>query len=222
MTDPKTDWPPSKGLSTPTVPRSSAVFQLPASIRVNAPASRVFDHLLNVAEWPKWNTFVPSVKILEQPDKSGDQSRLRNGTVFIEYVVMDSSKPDKTTETGLVISDLSTPQHPSEYIDAKTREEDPSYTADLTKVYRIAWKSQGGFVARGLRTERFHEIIVLGENECEVRTWEVSHTDGTQHASRETQQPIVALEVLDTCANFSVTSSRLWAACWRIPSSGCI
>lgn len=25
---------------------------------------------------------------------------------------------------------------------------------------------------RGLRGERFHEIIVTGENQCEVRTWE--------------------------------------------------
>ena len=24
----------------------------------------------------------------------------------------------------------------------------------------------------GLKTERFHEIIVLGDEECEVRTWE--------------------------------------------------
>ena len=28
-------------------------------------------------------------------------------------------------------------------------------------------------MARGLRTERFHEIILRGEQECEVRTWEV-------------------------------------------------
>ena len=27
-------------------------------------------------------------------------------------------------------------------------------------------------MARGLRSERFHEVIVLGQEECEVRTWE--------------------------------------------------
>lgn len=27
-------------------------------------------------------------------------------------------------------------------------------------------------MARGLRSERFHEVIVLGDGECEVRTWE--------------------------------------------------
>ena len=27
-------------------------------------------------------------------------------------------------------------------------------------------------MARGLRSERFHEVIVRGVDECEVRTWE--------------------------------------------------
>lgn len=27
-------------------------------------------------------------------------------------------------------------------------------------------------MAGGLRTERFHEVIILAEDQCEVRTWE--------------------------------------------------
>lgn len=27
-------------------------------------------------------------------------------------------------------------------------------------------------MTRGLKSERFHEVIVLGQEECEVRTWE--------------------------------------------------
>ncbi len=84
---------------------------------------------------------------------------------------MDSSKPSKTTDTSLRVTDLSTPEKQSDYVlDALL--EDPSFTSDLDRVYRIAWTTEGGFVARGLRSERFHEIIVLGEEECEVRTWE--------------------------------------------------
>jgi hypothetical protein len=85
---------------------------------------------------------------------------------------MDTSKPHKDTPTQLKITDLSTPESPyDEYLGDLVKDE--SFTSDLTKVYRIAWKGEGSFLARGLHTERFHEVIVLGDNECEVRTWEV-------------------------------------------------
>jgi len=86
---------------------------------------------------------------------------------------MDTNKPNKETPTQLRVSDVSTPEEPSTYLEEHGIQDDPSFTADSGKVYRISWKSEGGFVSRGLRTERFHEIIVLGEEECEVRTWEI-------------------------------------------------
>lgn len=88
-------------------------------------------------------------------------------------VIMDAKKPEKTTDTGLQVTDISTPEKPTEYVSKDVLEEDDSFTADLSKVYRVAWTTHGGFVARGLKSERFHEVIVTGENECEVRTWEV-------------------------------------------------
>ena len=70
------------------------------------------------------------------------------------------------------MTDFSTPEAQSGYIPADILKGDGTYEADLGKVYRVAWTTEGGFVARGLRSERFHEIIVLGEGQCEVRTWE--------------------------------------------------
>jgi hypothetical protein len=92
---------------------------------------------------------------------------------MILHPIMDASKPDKDTPTQLRITDISTPDAPSDYIEKGVLEEDPGYTADLSKVYRISWKGEGGFVSMGLHTERFHEIIVTGEQTCEARTWEV-------------------------------------------------
>lgn len=169
MTD---SWPPSNGLCSPTVPRKDAVFQTPASIRINAPASLVFDIVLCTADYPQWNSFVPKVEILEQPDSSRDKSVMQTGSVMHFFVVMDSSKPDKFQETGLQVTDISTPDKPSEYLSPEDLA-DPSYTSDLSKVYRVSWKQHGGFASRGLKTERFHEIIILDEKECELRTWEV-------------------------------------------------
>lgn len=87
---------------------------------------------------------------------------------------MDASKPDKLTDTPLYVTDLSTPESPSDYVpESLLKGKDAgTFMADLGRVYRVAWTTEGGFLARGLKSERFHEVVVLGENECEVRTWE--------------------------------------------------
>ena len=87
---------------------------------------------------------------------------------------MDPKKPKSESATKLRITDISTPEKQSSYVPKETLE-DPNagYESDLSKVYRVAWKGEGGYQARGLRTERFHEVVVLGENECEVKTWEL-------------------------------------------------
>ena len=85
---------------------------------------------------------------------------------------MDASKPAKVTPTQLRVTDFSTPERPSQYVPPDILKEDGTYEPDLGKVYRIAWTTEGGFVARGLRSERFHEIIAVGKGQCEVRTWE--------------------------------------------------
>ena len=86
---------------------------------------------------------------------------------------MDSSKPSKVTDTQLRVTDFSTPEKRSNYVPAATLREDGTHEGDLSKVHRIAWTTEGGFVARGLRSERFHEIIDIDDGHgCEVRTWE--------------------------------------------------
>lgn len=87
---------------------------------------------------------------------------------------MDASKPSKVTDTQCRVTDISTPEAPSSYVPTETLQgDDGTYEKDLRRVWRIAWTTEGGFVARGLRTERFHEVIELEEGkECEVRTWE--------------------------------------------------
>lgn len=165
-------WPPAAGLSTANVPLKEAVLTTSASLRINAPAAAVFDAVCDVGRYGEWNTFCPKVTIHEQPNDAEDSSKLHIGTLFTFHVVMDSNKPTKATDTSLIITDISTPAHPSSYIPISVLESDQTYTADLSTVYRISWRVEGSFVSRGLRTERFHEVITLGENECEVRTWE--------------------------------------------------
>lgn len=165
-------WPPSKGLTTQRVPRADVVLPSYGSARIKAPAAQVFEILRDVGRYGEWNTFCPKVEVHSQPEHASDSALLNLETVFTLYAVMNSAKPDNSFATYLHVTDFSTPQNPSSYVPASILNEDGSYTADLQKVYRIAWAAAGNLMSRGLRTERFHEVIVLSDNECEVRTWE--------------------------------------------------
>jgi len=170
-------WPPLGGLTTKIVPREHAVFQVPYSTIVRAPAPLVFDTLLRAVDYPKWNTWVPSVRILSQPSSdasadTNDLSRMRIGSTMVFNVIMNADKPNSITETPLKVVDISTPSSPTSYLTPDILA-DPSFTADLSKVYRVSWTGNGGMYAFGMKLERFHEVIVRGENECEVRTWEI-------------------------------------------------
>lgn len=165
-------WPPPSGLTTPTVPRQNANLTSSAIIRIQAPASTVFDVVCDTANYDKWNTWIPRVTIQSQPEDATNSKRLQTGTLFTYHVIMDPKRPTKETDTSLRVTDTSIPAQTSEYVPKSVLEEDESYSADLSNLYRISWKSEGGFANRGLSSERFHEIIILGENECEVRTWE--------------------------------------------------
>jgi hypothetical protein len=173
MSDPK-PWPPASGLTTKIVPRTSAILQLSHSTTIHAPASLVFNTLLNTTEYPKWNTWIPSVQIIAQPEpSSNDDGHMRIGTSMDFSVIMDASKPEKKTSTPLKVVDICTPEAPTDYLSPEMLA-DPMFTADLSKVYRVSWTGRGGGVmAWAMQLERFHEVIMRGEDECEVRTWEV-------------------------------------------------
>ena len=163
-------WPPAAGLATVNVPRAAVILTSSASTRIPAPADEVFRIVRDVEHYGEWNNFCPRVTIHQQPEGKND-SMLHKGTLFTFHVIMDEKKPKSETDTQLIVTDISTPDQPSDYV-PKRLLEDASFTADLSSVYRIGWKCEGGFASKGLRTERFHEIIVLGPSECEVRTWE--------------------------------------------------
>ena len=173
---PQPNWPPVNGLTTTIVPSKSAILSVYGSAHINAPATLVWQILRDTSAYPSWNTFCPRATIHAQPPSisSAEQHILHQGTSFTFHVVMDASKPSNVTDTRLRVTDISTPTEPSDYIDqGNSRDEEVTYTLDLTKVYRISWTTEGGFVARGLRSERINEIIDLGSGKgCEVRTWE--------------------------------------------------
>ena len=170
-------WPPRNGLATQIVPREAVILPTFASITIAAPAPLVWSILRDISAYQSWNTFCPRATIHSQPgdvpQSESESHMLHLNTSFTFHVIMDSGKPSKVTDTQLRGTDYSTPERQSDYVPADTLEGDLTYEEDLGRVWRIAWTTEGGFVARGLKTERFHEIISLdGESGCEVRTWE--------------------------------------------------
>ena len=169
----QTRWPPAEGLTTKLVPRESIILPTHASIKISAPASVVWQILIDTAHYSEWCSFCPKVTIRSQPAsyESADTD-LHIDTHFTFHVVMDSKKPTSYTDTQLRVTDISTPSSPSAYIPQSTLDAEPAFSSDLSKIYRISWTTEGGFVARGLKSERYHEVIALSDKECEVRTWE--------------------------------------------------
>lgn len=163
-------WPPAEGLSTQNVSRKDAVLTSIGSAQMHAPAPLVFTILREVGRYGEWNSFAPKVTVQDRP--VAEDGQLEIGTAFTLNVLMDSKKPDSFTPTPLKVTDISTPETHSSYIPTAELESDPSYSSNLNAVYRICWKLEGGWTSRGLKTERFHEVIVLSKDECEVRTWE--------------------------------------------------
>ncbi|KAF2850852.1 hypothetical protein T440DRAFT_468013 [Plenodomus tracheiphilus IPT5] len=171
-------WPPSNGVTSKIVPRENAVFQISYSTVVRAPAPLVFDTILRAPDYPAWNTWVPRAEILTQPSCTGRledqivQDRMSIGCTMRFTVVMNADRPNNVTLTPLKVVDICTPSSPTSYLSPELLK-DQTFTADLSKVYRVSWTGNGGMYAFGIKLERFHEVIVMGENECEVRTWEV-------------------------------------------------
>jgi hypothetical protein len=161
-------WPPPNGVTSKIVPRDSAVFQISYSTVVRAPAPLVFDTILHAANYQAWNTWVPRAEILDQ----NAQDRMSIGCAMQFTVVMNADKPNDVTLTPLKVVDICTPSSPTSYLTPELLE-DPAFTADFSKVYRVSWTGNGGMYAFGMKLERFHEVIVTGDNECEVRTWEI-------------------------------------------------
>jgi hypothetical protein len=165
-------WPPENGLTTPGLPRERTTICLIGSTRINAQASQVFDIIRNTEDYPQWNSFCPKVTIRSQPEGvQSSSTKLNNGTSFTFHVVLNPNKPNSQQPTALKVVDISTADSPSSYVSQHDLENDGSYYPDLTKLYRIVWVMEG-FMTNLVQAERFHEVIALGENECEVRTWD--------------------------------------------------
>lgn len=177
-------WPP-KDVSTPTVSHKDSVIAMTGSTVIDAPASLVFDIVMDTSTYSEWCTFVKVVVDKQPPADSttegqNDSSRtsdtkLQLGTKFTFFASMTTGQENsKTNPTRLIVSDISTPSRVSSYIPSSVLTNSAVYTSDLSSVYRVAWKvDKVDFVSRGLNSERFHEVIVKGEEQCEVRTWEV-------------------------------------------------
>ncbi len=144
------------------------------SAHIAAPASLVFSIVRDISSYPNWNTFCPRATIHSQPPNisSDAQQILHKDTSFIFHVVMDASKPNSVTDTKLRVTDMSTPPEQSTYVPKEILENDGSFERHQGRVYRVAWTGEGKFMTRGLKSERWHEIVELGENECRVKTWE--------------------------------------------------
>lgn len=155
-----------------TGPRAShnipdgGLFSAYSSAKINAPPQVVYDAILNVGDWSKWNTFVYDVKITKNSNPHGradlSHKRITGGTCMIFYRNL-TYEPPKKLEARQVVTlveklKLSTDGHSS-----------PCIT-------RIRWSLDNaalttpGFM---MKAERINEIEEAHDGTTIYRTWEV-------------------------------------------------
>ena len=133
-------WPPPNGLTSIHVPRLSALQTFSTQITISAPAPLVFDVIRNVSAYRSWSTLIASGSIISQPphlsDNDTDPTLLHNGTHFNLTVTADPTHPVTVPQ---IVSDISTPNRPSNYVSKELLESDGSFYPDVGKVWRVAW-----------------------------------------------------------------------------------
>ena len=214
-------WPPAAGLTTINCPLDKTVFTINASTHIDAPAFLVWNTLRNTTAFPDWNSFTPHALITSQPFEvnlpPAEQSFLELDTAFTYTIVMDPLKlaPDgkaETTNSQEKVSDVSTPNRPSAYVPESVITNSGSFYPDLSKVYRIAWITDGPIVQQGLFTERFSEIIDLGEgNGCEYRTWE-SQGGKLAVGVKQAYETLLQARFEDWCRDLKFESEKIYSA----------
>jgi len=215
-------WPPPEGVTTPKVPSKNAVFSVTASTKIHAPASFILEILLTTSTYPEWSTFIPKVTIESHPASTNEQTSdastispdpvLKIGSIFTFYANMSTDAPSKAKlyPTNLIVTDISTPAKQSTYIPAATLTSEPTYTKDLGSVYRVAWTShKSGILDVGPTAERFNEVIVLGEELCEVRTWECMG-GVVAHAVKWMYRATLDRKLQDWCDELKVYGELEW------------
>ena len=167
-------WPPAAGLSTILVPRAENNLSVFSSAQINAPAALVFNTILNTTSYPEWNTFTPAAVITYTPNPTSPNafSFLAKGVEFTYIVVLNPETPEVKTPSPEKVYDISIPSAPSDYVPRKLLKNDGSWYPNLRKVYRASWGDNNPATTGQLVTERFSEVIVLGKEKSEYRTWE--------------------------------------------------
>lgn len=209
-------WPP-KEITTPTVP--SGVLCVTGLGLINAPASFVFDILLDASTYPDWCTLVPRITITEQPasatrpdstDSGHASTIIQRGTKLTLHAVM-GSPGSKESPSHMIVSDVSTPTNPSSYIPSATLEAFPVYTKDLSQVYRVAWMGDKiDFIGKNMNVERFNEVIIKGEEQCEIHSWEVMG-GALAYPVKWLYQKTLTRKFDEWCTGLKVYAERTWA-----------
>lgn len=68
--------------------RDGGHFSVYASTRIRAPPQAVYDAILDIQSWPKWNTFVPKVEVTQHPHPHQPNLRMMEGTNMTFHVQM--------------------------------------------------------------------------------------------------------------------------------------
>ncbi|KAL8717610.1 MAG: hypothetical protein Q9225_005164 [Loekoesia sp. 1 TL-2023] len=136
--------------------QGGSAFTVRAVASINATPSVVLQHLLDTANYPAWNNFVPRVTLLSTPDSSNSSAecQLQEGVLFTEHVDMyGHGKPSGFVKVKLLMTTLEETEDSGR------------------KNYKVVWLGKA-YPDWALRSERVHVIRCDDNGNSTYDVWE--------------------------------------------------
>lgn len=137
-------------------PQTGSAFTVRATVAINATPDAILDTLLNTAEYPRWNNFVPRVTITTNGNDV--KSRLAQGVTFTEHVDMfGNGRPSGMIKMKLVMTTL------QDHLQGGHHQSQENAGAQARgERYTVVWLGRA-LPDWALRSERVHKIMVDGD-----------------------------------------------------------
>lgn len=172
---------------------SEAVVFISSGIKISAPATHVFDVLIDTGHWAEWNSFIPSVDLEKGKGSSASSTALSVGTKLSMKIRM---KPGANLMTQkMIVTELE-----SSVQGASSGPED---------VHRVCWKFTG-LPEFMLRTGRTNDVIETGEASCEYRTTEIQ-SGPSAYAVKSMYGETLQARFEDMANDLKAYAERTWA-----------
>lgn len=143
--------------------QTGSAFTVRATVAINATPDAILHTLLNTADYPRWNNFVPRVT-LSTPGDENSKRQLAAGVDFTEHVDMfGNGRPSGLIKMQLLMTTLQDHHHSQPSPEEERTPDENAGARPPRERYTVVWLGRA-LPDWALRSERVHVIGVMDED----------------------------------------------------------